>query len=459
MPEHRSPSLALAVLLAALGASVAVPSAVRAAEQPPSAPSPASAPAAAPVTVPLEKLTFQQVIERALLRNSTVQVAVAEVLRAEGLLLQARANALPHVTGNAAYTRLDSAREFAGQVFTPQGVKTANVTVAAPLLDLAQWAQWAHAEDNQKIARLSTEQVKRNVAIAAANAYLAVIARHRTLEVNQLALTNARSHFDVSHQRQVGGIASRLEEVQASQEASNDEVLVEQATIALRRAQEALAVLIAADAPVDAADEPSFEKLGTAEEALTDLNARRSDLQTLVLRQDAAERVFRDSWRDWVPTLGLTFQELYQNPATLVQPEHSWQAVLNLSVPIFDAGLRRGQKTEREALYQQAQANLSGAVVQARSDVRTATEAIRLADEGLASARNASRQAHDALDISNLSYSAGASTSLDVLDSERRARDADNAAAVAEDAARQARLDLLVASGRFPPPAAPAPKP
>lgn len=36
------------------------------------------------------------------------------------------------------------------------------------------------------------------------------------------------------------------------------------------------------------------------------------------------------------------------------------------------------------------------------------------------------------------------------LDAERRARDAESAAAVSEDAARQARLDLLLASGRFP---------
>jgi len=66
------------------------------------------------------------------------------------------------------------------------------------------------------------------------------------------------------------------------------------------------------------------------------------------------------------------------------------------------------------------------------------------------SARRAAAQAHEALDIVNLSYGAGASTSLDVLDAQRRARDADTAAATAEDAARQARLDYLQGSGIFP---------
>jgi len=139
-----------------------------------------------------------------------------------------------------------------------------------------------------------------------------------------------------------------------------------------------------------------------------------------------------------------------QSPSTLIQPANSWQALLQLSVPIYDGGLRRGRKQERQALVQAAQANLAGVKIQARSDVRTAAAAIQLADQQLASARNAVRQAQDALDISNLSYKAGATTSLDVLDSERRLRDAETAAATAEDAARQARLDLLVASGRFP---------
>jgi outer membrane protein TolC len=47
-------------------------------------------------------------------------------------------------------------------------------------------------------------------------------------------------------------------------------------------------------------------------------------------------------------------------------------------------------------------------------------------------------------------WRAGATTSLDVVDAERTARDADSAAVIAEDAARQARLDLLAAAGKFP---------
>lgn len=54
------------------------------------------------------------------------------------------------------------------------------------------------------------------------------------------------------------------------------------------------------------------------------------------------------------------------------------------------------------------------------------------------------------LSLANLAYSAGATTNLEVIDAERRARDAETQAVIAEDNARQARLDPLSASGRFP---------
>jgi outer membrane protein TolC len=444
------PSLARWILALAAGSAGL---AAAAAQGGPPAPPPVAAPAPPAASAPagVERITFRQAVDRALARNPTVRQAAAEALRAAALVEQARASSLPHVTANASYTRLQRDVRFGSQVITPLGLTSGNATASVPLVDLASWARWAQALDQRRVAELSAADVRRKVAVSAANAFLMVIARHRVLEADQRARQTARAHFDVARERQRGGIASRLEEVQAAQEASNDEVLVEQAGIDLRRAQEALGVLLAADGPLDAADEPSFEGLDLGEvPALADLDSRRTDVATLAARQAAAERVLRDSWRDDLPTLDFALQNLFQTPATLFQRANTWQAQLLFSWTIYDGGLRRGLVHQRRALVDEAAANVAGARLQARADVRAAAAAIRAADLGLASARNAARQAQDALAISNLSYGAGASTSLDVLDSERRARDAETAVAVAEDAARQARLDLLVASGRFP---------
>ena len=75
---------------------------------------------------------------------------------------------------------------------------------------------------------------------------------------------------------------------------------------------------------------------------------------------------------------------------------------------------------------------------------------MKRAEAALVAATNAARLAQSALELATTAYQAGATTNLEVIDAFRRARDAETTAAVAEDGARQARVDLLAASGRFP---------
>jgi outer membrane protein len=145
-----------------------------------------------------------------------------------------------------------------------------------------------------------------------------------------------------------------------------------------------------------------------------------------------------------------TFMPFYQAPPTPTIPETGWQAQLLLTIPLYDGGLRYGQESERDVTRQEARASLDAVSRQARSDVRVAFEEIKRADAALVAAGNAARLAEAALQMANTAYRAGAYTNLEVIDAERTARDAATAVAVAEDGARQARLDALSASGRFP---------
>ena len=52
--------------------------------------------------------------------------------------------------------------------------------------------------------------------------------------------------------------------------------------------------------------------------------------------------------------------------------------------------------------------------------------------------------------VSDVAFRAGATTNIEVVDAQRRARDADTVVALSENEVRQARLALLNALGRFP---------
>jgi multidrug efflux system outer membrane protein len=144
------------------------------------------------------------------------------------------------------------------------------------------------------------------------------------------------------------------------------------------------------------------------------------------------------------------FQPSSTFPGQLFFPQHTWRFLLQATVPLYDSGQRQGLKLERQAAFDVSRANLTRALTAARSEVRAAREAIASADRFLATARAGADQAQQVVNIVNISFRAGAATNIEVIDAERRARDADTAVAIAEDAVRRARLELLTALGRFP---------
>ena len=120
-----------------------------------------------------------------------------------------------------------------------------------------------------------------------------------------------------------------------------------------------------------------------------------------------------------------------------------------MNIPLFDSGIERRARVRQSAV--DAAAHVSGRDDAAiPSEVRIAREAIASAERELVTERAAAEQAQQVVDIVNISFRAGASTNIEVIDAERRARDADTNVAVAEDALRRARFDLLNALGLVP---------
>jgi outer membrane protein TolC len=396
---------------------------------------------------PVVRVTFPEAIARAKENNPTVAAAATGILHADALLRQARAATLLQVTGNVTSTTLNRGVAFQGVTVTPRSQLTGTLNADMPILAAQAWARRAQTQDTKDVAELSLAETKRQVALATADAYLAIIAQRRVVEGNVRARDAAKAHFDLATELEQRGMGSRLNALRAQQLASADEGLVEVARLALYRAQEALGVLIVADGPADAAEEPDFS---VEPSSAGDLSMWRTDLKLFAGQQNAAERVVRDSSKDWYPTLDAIFQPSSTYPAQFFLPQNSWRLLLQANVPIFDSGQRAGVKAQRQADFENTRAALTGATVQANSQVRAAREAVASGERILASARATADQAQQVVNITNISFRAGAATNIEVIDAERVARDTDTAVAIAEDQLRRARLDLLNALGRFP---------
>lgn len=398
-----------------------------------------------------QRMTLSDAVARALARNPTSAVAAEEVRRAEALVREARAASLPTLTGNAVYTRLDGDRMFGNRVVAAADQLNANLQLAVPLVVPQRWMTWSHASDNVDLATANAVEVRRQVAVSTARAYLTTLSQRRIVEVSQRARDTAKAHLDFAQAQFQGGVGTRIDQVRAAQELAVADTQLQGARSSLVRAQEALGVLVGSTGPIDVTDEVTLPAQPTSQsDAEHDAATARPDIAALQSRVRNTDAAVRDSWADYMPSLLGTFQPFYQTPASMTQPTTGWQAQLILSVPLYDGGMRYGQADERRALAAQARAQLEGAQRQARADVRVAFESVRRADDALQSAREAAKLAAEALALANQAYAAGATTNLEVIDAERRARDAETSAVIAEDASRQARVDLLVAAGRFP---------
>jgi outer membrane protein TolC len=393
---------------------------------------------------PLERLTFAQAIERAIANNPTIAQATAGITRAEAILQQVRSSSLPAL---AATTAIDITNpvSFSGQNIVPAVQTQTTPTFGVPILTPVAWAQRNQAGDQVVVAQRNERDIRRQIAVAAAQSYLAIIARRRVLDLNSRARDNARAHFMFANQRFEGGIGSRLNALRAEQEMLSDETRVEEALLTIQFAQEALGVLVGANGPVDAVDYPEFDipdELGQL--------TNRSDIQLVMERERAAQRVYSDSWKDRLPSLTAAFTPTLVEPPGLFARAFSWRAQVLFALPIFDAGLRSGEAAQRLADLNAIRFERANLERRAGSEIRTARDAVASTTRAFAQAQLAADRANQVVQITDVAYREGASTNIEVLDAQRQARDVETQAAIAEDALKRAQLDLLVALGRFP---------
>ncbi len=400
-----------------------------------------------PQRAPLRVVEFDEAVKIAIEQNPDVKLAATSIAQAEAFLQQARAATLPFASASVINTTLDSSRGFEGTTTQPQNQWVFGANLSVPVLAASRRAQVDLARDQIEIAQLSTADTRRLIGEAAAQAYLAVLAARRQVQVNELALAAARAHLDYANRRLEGGAGSRLNQLRAAQQVSSDEARVETSKYALVRTQDALGAILAANGSIDAGAEPTFDIPTTIDEAVW--MRQRSDWQVREATIRTAERSVRDWRKEWFPTASVSFQPQLVTPSGLFAPSRSWSLGVSVTQRLFDPSLK-AEKALRSVAVSQAQFARTSVEINARSEVHVAQELVASAERVLTSTRLSSEQANEVLKITTAAFEVGATTNIEVIDAQRSARDVATAVTIAEDAVRRARLDLLVAIGRFP---------
>ncbi len=408
----------------------------------------AVATAAAAQTPAMVRVTFDEAVARAIERNPTLERAAKSIDRAAALVDQARAVTLPNISANLGNTLLNTGVSFDESTVVPRDQFTIGATVGMPVFSLSDWARVAQARDQVTVATSSTNEVRVQVAVAAAEAYLAVAGAQRQVEVDERAIETAEAHLDYARRRLEGGVGSRLNMLRAAEELSVAQARLEATRFMRRQAQEALGVILAEDGPVDISGDPTFDVPATIDD--TAWMAARPELVTQGAIIRAAERVVADSWKDVSPYATVSFNPQYIAPASFFQPSGSWRLVFSVTQPIYLGGLQRAVTRERQIVLDTTKVELTELEIRARAEVREAQASVGYLSRALEYSQQAAREANEVLTITGTVFEVGATTNIELIDAQRSARDRETLAAIAENALQRARLRLLVALGRFP---------
>jgi outer membrane protein TolC len=392
------------------------------------------------------RLTLNAAVERALAQSEEIRLAHARVAETNGQVRQAFSEALPHLNGTVTYTRqFASIYQNLGGGGSGGGsggdTTFTNLFKNSPFGAANSWvfqlsasqmlfsggkvgAGLAAAKLARKVAEYNRDQSAADIAFQVTQAYLDALYTRRLMEVAGSAVQEARDQLHQVRLLHQAGTRAEYDLLRAQVDAANQEPALVQAAnnadiamldlkrlvnVPFEQPLELTTSLIPQDGTIPVvADEDLGESSSPA------LAAAETSVR---VQQDLLKVAKGDRW----PTLSVSSTFSEQAFPSQVLPFdarllRNWNAVLTLSVPIFN-GLRtegniaqyRAQLAEAEASRDQLREQNARDLVQAKAEMQR-TQVLLLARGATVD------QASQARHIAQVRYTNGLATQLEVAD-------------------------------------------
>jgi outer membrane protein TolC len=399
-------------------------------------------------------------------RSTDLRIAMLEVVRAEAQTRVALAGALPTITGTANITEnlirnTQSYTDYSPLFSTPPGQPVSRsvtipvattyggaITLTQPVLALRAWHAMGTTEALKEAARLSVEDRKRTIALAAASAVIGVVTAERVAEVNRVGLRASLERLQLTRRRAALGASNALDVLRAEQDAAQARSAIVQGDDALLRAREGLGLALGASHPVGVTRDISLDDIEVTARrtcaAAPNVDAR-ADIRAARKQVDIGDRNVKDVWLQFAPTVNLVSRtDLYSEQ--LANNRHvAWSIAGVLTVPFWEGGARYGLLRDATAQRDEARVRLEAVRRGALIDVEQARRTVSVAENQLAVATQTRDLAKQQERLARLSFEMGKATSFELVDAGRGLRSAEINLAVAEFNVVEARIAAWLA--------------
>ncbi|MET0593980.1 MAG: TolC family protein, partial [Polyangiaceae bacterium] len=397
--------------------------------------------------------SWQEALGMLQARSTDLRIALDEIERAEGQWRQALAASLPTLTGTGVVTANLNGQACAlgnCQTIPITDTYSAQIQLVQPLLAPRAWYAPGTVKVAQQAREQSAEDLKRVLALTLANAVVSVVTAERLSEINRIGLRAALERLTLARRRVALGAGNALDTVRADQDVSVARAAVVSGDESLRKARETLGLAVGSTEAWGVPPDINLNSLEASArstcEPAPSVN-ERSDIVAARTNVEVANRNVKDVWLQFSPTVNLVGQYGYNTNAFGGRNE-GWTIAGVLTVPFFEGGARYGALRDTRAQVDQSEQRLEAARRTATVQVIQAKRAVDVADSSRNVAERARDLARETERLSRVSFQAGTGTSLDLIESGRRLREAESQLALQEFNLVQARIGALLALSR-----------
>ena len=386
----------------------------------------------------LAALSAADAVAVALEHNRDIQQARAEVRRAGYRITEARAGALPQISGAWNLDRNLRPMEFVMSIPDSNGVMRSNrlkigtdyasslgLSVSQPLYVGGKVGAALQAARTYRTMADQTEaQVRQNVVSGVLQAFNAALLARELEDIANASLAQAQNHLaDVRARRQVGA-ATDYDLLRARVNAANLRPRLIEAQNGTRAALLQLKQAMGVEPGAEVGIVGAFAPPDTSILARVDAGAalvQRPDVAVSRLNTELQRRAVQIARGDYLPTLAATTSLSFNGNSDEARYNRddwstSWVAGLSLTFPIF-TGFRTGARYQQARVdLCQAETNLRQAEDAAVIEIEMAAMSFRKALEQIATQDLTVGEAREATDIAENLYANGKATQLEVLD-------------------------------------------
>lgn len=384
-----------------------------------------------------EALSRADAVARALAANPEVRKSVEDLARLDGIITEARADALPDLTVLGTATRFRDPALLNSSSFDsfPPEFKDALKPIPANIYEgSAQLRQTlfsfklGHAIKAARFGRsFGAEEMQRArqaVALAAVQAYNDFLLSLEKVRIAQRSVRLKEVQLEQARNRRAQGVATDLEVLRFEVSVENDRALLMgfegQADLARGRLNAVMVRPIdEAVAPTDTLDRIPVEV--TIEEAVREAWSNRPEAKAIALTEKIREELIGVAKADGRPSLDLNaaYGWSVRKPANFLESDFSkWSASVSLRIPLFDGLRTAGKVAQAKAERGKVAQDRVALENQIRLEAKDAVDRLRVASKVLAAADLNVTQAQKAVDMTQANYALGAASTLDVLDAQ-----------------------------------------